>query len=130
MSNFNKVILMGRLTATPECRYTPQGTAVTDLSLAINRKYRAGGEGGELKDEVTFVDVTFWGKQAETICQYTDKGTSLHVEGRLSLETWEKDGENRQKLKVTGENFQFLGSGNGNRDTADATAQEPATAGV
>ncbi len=132
MSNFNKVILMGRLTATPELRYTPGRTAVTDVSLAINRKYRAGGEGGELKDEVTFVDVTYWGKQAETLCQYLRKGAPLHVEGRLSLDQWEdSDGKNRQKLKVTGESFQFLGSsGNENREAADATAQEAATAGV
>ena len=109
MSNFNKVILMGRLTRKPELRYTPKGTPVTDLGIATNR-VRNDPQSGERREETTFVDVTFWGKQAETLCRFLDKGRPLFIEGRLSFEQWEQNGQKRSKLKVVGENFQFIDS--------------------
>ena len=109
MSNFNKVLIMGRLTRDPELRYTPQGTAVSEIGIAINREFNAGNE---RRKETTFVDVTFWARQAEVVCQYVKKGAPLFVEGRLSLHTWEaQDGQRRSKLRVVAENFQFIGGG-------------------
>ena len=91
-------------------RYTPKGTAVTDISLAINRSYT--GDDGQRHEETTFVDITFWGRQAEVIGEYLKKGRPLYVEGRLQLDSWEDKttGQQRSRLKVVGENFQFLGS--------------------
>lgn len=109
MANFNKVILMGNLTRDPEMRYTPKGTAVARLSLAVNRRYTT--ETGESKEEVTFVDVDAWGKQAEVIAQYCRKGKPLLVEGRLKLDTWDDKatGQKRSRLGVVLEGFQFVG---------------------
>jgi single-strand DNA-binding protein len=108
MASFNKVLLIGNLTRDPELRYTPKGTAVVDVGLAINRRYQVEGE---TKEEVVFVDITFWGRQAETINQYCKKGRPLFVEGRLQLDTWDdrQSGQKKSKLRVVGENFQFLG---------------------
>lgn len=113
MANFNKVILAGNLTRDPELRYTPKGTAVARITLAVNRTY-GGGEGGEKKEEVSFVDVDVWGRQAEVISQYMKKGRPLLVEGRLKQDTWEdKNTKQKQsKLKVVLESFSFLDSGN------------------
>src|SRR6266705_2999896 len=99
MANFNKVLLMGNLTKDPEVRYTPKGTAVTTIRLAVNRNWMS--ETGEKKEEVTFVDVDVWGKQAETIGQYMTKGRPLFVEGRLKLDEWDdkESGQKRSKLK-------------------------------
>ncbi len=110
MPNLNKVQLMGNITRDPEVRYTPRGTAVTDISLAINRTFT--GDDGERREETTFVDITFWGRQAEVIGEYMRKGRPLYVEGRLQLDSWEDKttGQQRSRLKVVGENFQFLGS--------------------
>jgi single-strand DNA-binding protein len=109
MSSFNKVILMGRLTRNPELRYTPQGTAVTEIGLAINREFSAAA-GAERRKEVTFVDVTLWSRAAEVVCQYLKKGSPIFIEGRLSLDTWEgPDGQKRSKLRVIAENFKFVG---------------------
>ena len=83
MANFNKVILAGNLTRDPELRYTPKGTAVVKMGMAINRTWKS--ESGENKEEVTFVDVDVWGRQAEVIAQYMRKGRPLLVEGRLKL---------------------------------------------
>jgi single-strand DNA-binding protein len=109
MANLNKVMLIGNLTRDPEVRYTPKGTAVTDLGLAINRNYST--DDGDKREETTFVDITFWGRQAETLGQYMKKGRPLYVEGRLQLDSWDDKttGQKRSKLKVVGENFQFLG---------------------
>lgn len=109
MPNLNKVQLMGNLTRDPEVRYTPKGTAVTDIGLAINRSF--SGDDGERREETTFVDITFWGRQAEVIGEYMKKGRPLYVEGRLQLDSWEDktSGQQRSRLKVVGENFQFLG---------------------
>lgn len=110
MPNLNKVQLMGNITRDPEVRYTPKGTAVTDISLAVNRNYT--GEDGQRHEETTFVDITFWGRQAEVIGEYMKKGRPIYVEGRLQLDTWEDktSGQQRSRLKVVGEGFQFLGS--------------------
>lgn len=129
MSNYNKVLLMGRLTRDPELRYTPQGTAVTDLGLAVNREYKAGGGGsggggGEARKETTFVDVTFWARQAEVVCQYLNKGSPIFIEGRLSLDSWESpDGQKRSRLRVVGENFRFLG-GNGRGEAGGGSYED------
>ncbi len=113
MASFNKVILAGNLTRDPELRYTPKGTAVARITLAVNRTYTAG-EGGEKKEEVSFVDVDVWGRQAEVISQYMKKGRPLLVEGRLKQDTWEdKNTKQKQsKLKVVLESFSFIDSGN------------------
>src|SRR5262245_6567808 len=101
MANFNKVLLIGRLTRDPELRYTPSQVPVTELGVAVNRTFSAG-EGGETKEETLFVDVTVWNRQAETCCQYLTKGRSIHVEGYLRLDTWDDktSGEKRSKLRV------------------------------
>jgi single-strand DNA-binding protein len=113
MASFNKVILLGNLTRDPEVRYTPKGTAVTDLGLAVNRTYTA--DNGEKREEVTFVDVTFWGRTAEVAGEYLKKGRPVFVEGRLQLDSWDDktSGQKRTKLKVIGENMQMLGAPRG-----------------
>jgi single-strand DNA-binding protein len=110
MANFNKVILAGNLTRDPELRYLPKGTAVVKIGMAINRTWKS--ETGESKEEVTFVDVEAFGRQAETIAQYMRKGRPLLVEGRLKLDTWEdKTTQKKQsKLKVVLESFSFMDS--------------------
>lgn len=110
-ANFNKWIGAGNLTRDPELTYTPKGTAVAKFSLAINRNWR--DESGQQKEEVTFVDVTAFGKQAETISQYCKKGKPLLVECRLKTDTWDdkNSGQKRSKLGVVLESFQFLSDG-------------------
>src|SRR6188472_267193 len=113
MANFNKVILAGNLTRDPELRYTPKGMAIARVGLAINRSWRT--ETGEQKEEVTFVDIDAFGKQAETIGQYMKKGRPILVEGRLKLDQWDdkQTGQKRSRLGVVLESFQFLGSAPG-----------------
>ncbi len=114
MASFNKVILLGNLTRDPEVRSLPSGQTVTEIGMACNRTYTAGGPGGEKKEEVTFVDVSFWGRAGEVIAQYLHRGDPIFVEGRLNFRQWEaKDGSKRSKLSVTGENFQFVGGKSG-----------------
>src|ERR1700681_3809490 len=110
MANLNRVLLIGNLTRDPEVRYTPKGTAVVEIGLAINRIY--SGEDGEKKEETTFVDVTLWARQAEVAGQYLKKGRPVFIEGRLQLDTWDdkQSGQKRSKLRVIGENMQMLGS--------------------
>ncbi len=112
MASFNRVILLGNVTRDLETRYTPSGTAVLDLGLAVNdRKKMADGSWGE---EVTFVDVTLWGRTAEVAAEYLSKGSPVLIEGRLKFDTWEnKEGEKRSKLKVVGERMQLIGSRGG-----------------
>ena len=112
MANFNKVIIAGNLTRDPELRYTPKGMAIAKLGLAINRKWT--NEAGETKEEVTFVDVDAFGRQAETIGQYLKKGRPILIEGRLKLDQWDDKatGQKKSKLGVILDNFQFLDSGN------------------
>ena len=109
MASFNKVILLGNLTRDPEVRYTPKGSAVADLGIAVNRQYTL--ENGEKREEVTFVDVTFWGRTAEVAGEYLKKGRPVFIEGRLQLDTWDdkQSGQKRSKLKVVGEGLQLLG---------------------
>ena len=112
MANLNKILLMGHLTRDPELRYTPSGVPVADCGLATNRKYRSGDD--QVKEDVCFVDLTFWGKQAETVAKFLKKGRPLFVEGRLKLDSWEgKDGGKRSKLSVVVERFEFLGTSKG-----------------
>ena len=108
MASLNKVMLIGNLTRDPELRHTPRGTAVCELSLAINRTWK--DDSGQKQEEVTFIDVTLWGNAATTCAQYMVKGRGIYIEGRLQLESWEdkETGARRTKLKVTGESFQFL----------------------
>jgi len=119
MANFNKVMLMGNLTRDPEVRYTPKGTALATIGLAVNRNWTT--ESGEKKEEVTFVDVEVWGRQAETIGQYMSKGRPIFVEGRLKLDQWDdkESGQKRSKLKIVCESFQFLGSPKGGAEFSD-----------
>lgn len=109
MANLNKVMLIGNLTRDPEVRYTPKGSAVAELGLAINRRYTVGDD---RREEVTFVDVTLWGKTAEVAEKYLRKGRPVYIEGRLQLDTWDdkSTGQKRSKLKVVGENIEFLDS--------------------
>jgi single-strand DNA-binding protein len=110
MANLNRVLLIGNLTRDPEVRYTPKGTAVTEISLAVNRIY--SGEDGEKKEETTFVDVTLWARQAEIAGQYLRKGRPVFIEGRLQLDSWDdkQTGQKRSRLRVVAENLQLLGS--------------------
>src|SRR6202171_2558298 len=109
MASFNKVILLGNLTRDPEVRYTPKGTAVTELGMAVNRVYTA--ENGEKREDTTFVDVTLWGRTAEIAGEYLKKGRPVFIEGRLQLDTWDdkQSGQKRSKLKVVGEGLQLIG---------------------
>jgi len=113
MASVNKVIMLGNLTRDPEVRYTPKGTAVTDIGLAMNRVRT--NEQGERIEDVTFVDVTLWGRQAELAGKYLNKGRAVYIEGRLQMDTWEdkQTGQKRSRLKVVGEQLQFLPDGRG-----------------
>jgi single-strand DNA-binding protein len=126
MANLNKVLLMGNLTRDPEVRYTPKGTAVAELGIAVNRIY--SGENGEKREEVTFVDVTVWGRTAENVGEYLKKGRPVFIEGRLQLDSWEdkQSGQKRNKLKVVADNVQFLGSrGSGTGGGGPEEGEEP-----
>lgn len=110
MANLNKVFLIGRLTQDPELRYTSGGTAVADLRLAINRTYST--KDGDRREEVLFIDVTTWNRQAEHCCQYLAKGRQIHVEGHLKMDTWDdkNTGEKRSRIKVEADRVEFLDS--------------------
>jgi single-strand DNA-binding protein len=129
MANLNKVMLIGNLTRDPELRYTPKGTAVAEIGMAINR-VRTDDQ-GQRQEDTTFVDVTLWGRQAELAQQYLSKGRPVYIEGRLQMDTWEDkaSGQKRSKLKVVGENMQFLGSsgggGGGARPAGDEQQGQP-----
>jgi single-strand DNA-binding protein len=129
MANVNKVLLLGRLTRDPELRYTPNGTAVCDLGIAIGHRWK--GPDGNWKENTCFVDVTVWQKQAEHCAEYLKKGREVFVEGRLSLDQWQTaEGQKRSKLKVTAMNVQFLGgrpsgSSGGPGGARGAAAEEP-----
>ena len=114
MASFNKVILMGNLTRDPQVRYTGSGTAVTDVGLAVNRTW-FDKQANERREEVTFVDVTLWGRTAEVAGEYLAKGRPVLIEGRLQLDQWDdkETGQKRSKLHVVGENMTMLPSGGG-----------------
>ncbi len=118
MASYNRVVLLGNLTRDVEMRYTPSGTAVADIGLAVN-DYRKSKDGTNM-DTVVFVDVTLWARTAEIAAEYLKKGSPVLIEGRLQLDQWESpDGEKRSKLKVVGEKLQLLGTKDGGR-TANA----------
>jgi single-strand DNA-binding protein len=130
MANLNKVLLMGNLTRDPELRYLQSGSAVCDFGVAVNRRWRS--QAGEQKEEVCFVDVTFFGRTAEVISEYMKKGRPIFIEGRLKLDTWtNKEGQKRSKLHVVGERMQFLdsrgGQGGGSRQSSSSRPQRGAS---
>ena len=132
MASYNKVLLMGNLTKDPELRYTPQGAAVANLRLAVNRKYRDKNQ--ELKEEVCFITAVVWNKQAETCNQYLHKGSGVFVEGRLASRSWEDNtGAKRNVIEVKAERVQFLGAPGQARSNAPAAgpteelSSEPST---
>lgn len=121
MASYNRVILLGNLTRDPEMRYTPNGTAVCTFGLAVNQR---SGTGDNAKDEVLFVDITTFGRQAETSAEYLSKGRAVLIEGRLQYRTWEaQDGGKRSKHEVVAERVQFLGQGGQNGASSPAGAK-------
>lgn len=122
MASLNKVFLIGNLTRDPELRYTAGGTAVADLNIAVNQRIVSRNT-NERRDEVVFVSVTVWGKQAEACGEYLFKGSSIFIEGRLQLDQWEaKDGQRRNRLRVVAQRVQFIGKPRG---AAQAPSQVP-----
>lgn len=108
MASYNRVMLIGNLTRDIELRHTPGGTAVTDMGMAVNDRRKNAQ--GEWVDEVTYVDVTLWGRTAEVAGEYLRKGSPVFIEGRLKLDSWEAEGQKKYKLRVVGERLQLLGS--------------------
>ena len=130
MASFNKVILLGNLTRDPQVRYTPSGTAVAEIGMAVNR-YWFDKQTNSRREETTFVDVTLWGREAEVAGEYLAKGRPVLIEGRLQLDTWDdkQTGQKRTKLRVVGERMQLLGSrGDGGGGGGGGRAQAPAHA--
>jgi len=125
MVSFNKVILMGNLTRDPEIRYNPNGTAVANLGLAVNRRYKQGDEN---REEVSYFDVVVFGRQAENCSQYLAKGRPVLIEGRLQQRRWETDdGQKRSKVEVVAQNVQFMpkaGGGQGGGYDTDTVIDE------
>jgi len=128
MASFNRVILLGNITRDIELKYTQSSLAVTELGLAVNDRRK--NQAGEWVEETTFVDVTLWGRTAEIAGEYLGKGSSVLIEGRLKLDTWEKEGQKRSKLRVVGERMQMLGTrGNGgNRAGSESHDTQSASA--
>lgn len=120
MSDFNKYICTGRVTRDPQVRFTTSGTAVCDLGLAVNQKFKD-------KETTTFLDVTLFGRTAEVAAQYLTKGKSVLIEGRLQLDTWDdrESGQKRSKLKVIGETMTMLGGGGGKSDRPEQRTEQP-----
>ena len=119
--SFNKITLIGNLGRDPELRYTPQGNAVCDFSIAVNDRKR--DKAGEFQDVTTWYKITFWGKQAENASKYLSKGRQVFVEGRLQVEEWtDRDGNNRYTLAVQGTDLQFLSEGRGEEASASSTS--------
>ena len=119
MQGYNKVILIGNLTRDPDVRVTPAGLKIAKYSLAVNRRYKTSD--GEVKEEVVFVDCDQFGKGAEVVEKYCEKGKALMVEGRLKMDQWEtKDGQKRSKLCVVVESMTFVGGNDGEK-----RAEEP-----
>jgi single-strand DNA-binding protein len=132
MASYNKVILLGNLTRDPQVKYTPSGTAVAEIGMALNR-YWFDKQSNSRREETTFVDVTLWGREAEVAGEYLAKGRPVLIEGRLQLDTWDdkQTGQKRSKLRVVGERMQMLGSrgdGGGGGGGGGGRAQAPAQA--
>jgi single-strand DNA-binding protein len=119
MPNLNVVMLMGNLTRDPELRSTPAGTFVCDLGLAVNRTYK--DKAGADQKETCFVDVTVWGARGRALSEHFSKGDPIFIQGRLVYETWEKDGQRRNKLKVVGDSWEFVGGRRGAAPPAEQT---------
>ena len=129
MASFNKVILVGNVTRDPELKYIASGTAVTEVGLAVNDRRKTAS--GEWVEETTYVDVTLWGRTAEVAGEYVTKGSPLLIEGRLKLDTWEREGKKNSKLRVVGERMQLLGSrGGGGGAGGGGPRRQPAKAGA
>ena len=126
--NLNKVLLGGRLTRDPETKFTAKGMAICEFGVAVNRTWKS--ENGEKKEEVTFLDVTFFGKTGEAIAQYLKKGSSIFIEGRLKLDQWDDKTTQakRSKVSIVGESFQFVGGKEGG--TTPRTASAPKAEGA
>ena len=130
MASYNKVILMGNLTRDPELQYLPSGTAVAKFGIAVNRVYN-DRQSGERKEDVCFVDITAWARQAEVCNEYLRKGNPVFLEGRLNFNSWETDdGQRRSKLDVVAERIQLVGGrqdgdGGGAYDQAAPAAASP-----
>lgn len=129
MANLNKVLLLGNVTRDPEVRYTPKGSAVCDLGLAVNRNYTL--DNGEKREEVTFVDVVLWARLAEIAGEYLKKGRPVFIEGRLQMDSWDdkQTGQKRTKLRVVGETMQLLGSRPSGGGDAQEAERPPRAAG-
>ena len=124
MASLNKVFLIGNLTRAPELRYTPSGTAVSDVRLAVNRSYAT--QSGERREETCFLTVVVWGKQAETCAEYLDKGSPVLVEGRLQTREWDgKDGQKRTVVEVVADRVQFMGRAKSGAPAATTPSAEP-----
>ena len=120
MASFNRVVLVGNLTRDVEIRYISSGTAVTDISLAVNDRVK---KNNEWVDETSFFDVTLWGRTAEVASEYLSKGSSVLIEGRLKQERWEQDGQKRSKVKVIGEKMQMLSRTGGPQNSGQPSTQ-------
>lgn len=131
--SYNRVIMLCNLTADPDLRFAPSGSAVTDLRVAMNEKYK--NQSGEWVERPIYVDVTVWGRQAETCNEYLSKGRQVLIEGRLRYDSWETpEGQKRSKLRVTAERVQFVGSrpdgaggGSSRSPTPSSAASSPAS---
>jgi single-strand DNA-binding protein len=124
----NRVLLAGNLTRDPQVRFLANEQAVANFGLAVNRRFKGGD--GQMKEEVTFIDIEAWGRTAELVGQYLTKGRACFVEGRLKLDSWDdKDGQKRSKLKVVADNVQFLDSGNRSGGPAGDGGDQPAADG-
>ena len=128
MANLNRVFLMGNLTRDPELRYLPSNTAVANIGVAVNRRWR--NQQGEQQEETTFVDCESFGRQAEVINQYLRKGRPIFIEGRLKLDQWQdKDGGNRSKIKVLVERFEFIDSKTDSAGGSGGASRQPSRLG-
>ena len=126
MASYNKVLIMGNLTRDPELKQTPNNQSVAQIGIAMNRKFK--DREGNMREETTFVDCEAWGRTAEVMAQYLSKGKPVFVDGRLKLDQWQdKDGNNRSKLKVVIEKFEFIDS-KGNQSSTPPAQQEVTTA--
>lgn len=128
MASFNKVILMGNLTRDPQLKYLPSNMAVCEFGLAVNHRWR--DRDGNQREEVCFVDLSAFGRQAEVINQYMSKGKPILIEGRLKYDTWTgQDGQKRSKHSVVVDTFQFVGSREGGAPAASGQPSPGRTAG-
>ncbi len=128
MASYNRVVLVGNLTRDIELRYTPGGTAVTDMGIAVNERVKRNDQ---WTDEVNYFDITLWGRTAEVAAEYMNKGSSVLIEGRLKYDTWEQDGQKRSKIKIVGERMQMLGSrggGSGHNSSPAPHSQQSSSA--